>query len=195
MRLLEFNRDEGGANPQQAMRSRSPRKKAVPPVSIPRKAARVTTEAPANPQLGKVFQVKTSAVRKPANRGPIDLEHLQQRIAMLERRIQARTEQAAEHPAIKELEQLKQRMKLLERKLDNELWLASQREQTMLELLSKQPIKAQIKQMLVRFWREHLPAIGRWLQGAALSWWQDNQPRWWPELARAWQESLDKARR
>jgi len=195
MRLLEFNWDEGGANPQHSIRDRPPRKRSVAPVETPRIPTHTTPETPAAPHQAKVFQVKTSLVRKPAKRGPIDLEHLQQRITLLERRIQARSQLAGEHPAIKDLELLKQRMKLLERKLENELWLASQREQTMLELLSRQPIKIQIKQYFDRFWREQLPAAGCCLLGAARGWWLDNQPPWWPQVAKAWQESLEKARR
>ncbi len=113
MRLLEFNRDDGGANPQQAVRDQSRRKApAPPPVERPRKPAHAATELFAN-RKAKVFPVKTSTTRKPLRRGPIDLEQLQHRIAMLEQRIQTRADQPGEHPAIKELALLKQRMKLL----------------------------------------------------------------------------------
>jgi hypothetical protein len=195
MRLLEFNRDEGGANPQQAVRGQPGRKTPATPVDRPRKSP-----VPSKPELfanrqAKVFPVKTSTTRKPVPRGPIDLEQLQHRIAVLERRIQARAEQTGEHPAVKELELLKQRMKLLERNLENELWAAKQREQTMLEILSRRPLKAVVKLQLMKLWRVKLPATERWLQAAAREWWVDNQPRWWPEFARAWQESLEKARR
>jgi hypothetical protein len=194
MRLLEFNRDDGGANPQQAAREQ-PRRKAPPtPLERPRTPAQATPELFANRQA-KVFPVKTSTTRKPIRRGPIDLEQLQHRIAVLEQRIQTRAEQPGEHPAVKELELLKQRMKLLERNLENELWAARQREQSMLEILSRRPFKAEVKQQLMKLWRVNLPATGRWLQATASEWWVDNQPRWWPEIARAWQESLEKARR
>ena len=194
MRLLEFNRDEGGANPQQAVREQSRRKASVPPVERPRKPAHTATELFAN-RKAKVFPVKTSTTRKPIRRGPIDLEQLQHRIAVLEQRIQTRAEQAGEHPAIKELALLKQRMKLLERNLENELWAARQREHTMLEILSQRPLKVVIKQKLLRLWRVHLPATGRWMQAVAYEWWHDNQPRWWEKVAQAWRESLEKARR
>lgn len=194
MRLLEFNRDDGGANPQQAVRGQPKREAPATPIERPRKPVHSAPELFAKRQA-KVFPVKTSTTRKPIKRGPIDLEQLQHRIALLERRIQARAEQSGEHPAIKELEHLKQRMKLLERNLENELWAAKQREQTMLEILSRRPLKAVIKQQLMKLWRVNLPATERWLQAAAREWWVDNQPRWWPEFARAWQESLEKARR
>jgi hypothetical protein len=47
----------------------------------------------------------------------------------------------------------------------------------------------------MKIWRVKLPAIGRWLLAAGYAWWVDNQPRWWPQLASAWRESLEKARR
>jgi hypothetical protein len=194
MRLLEFNRDDGGANPQQAVRGQPKREAPATPIDRPRKPVHSAPELFTKRQA-KVFPVKTSTTRKPIKRGPIDLEQLQHRIAVLEHRIQARAEQPGEHPAAKELELLKQRMKLLERNLENELWAAKQREQTMLEILSRRPLKAAIKQQLMKLWRVNLPATKRWLQAAAREWWVDNQPRWWAEFARAWQESLEKARR
>jgi len=194
MRLLEFNRDDGGANPQQAVRGQPRRKAPATPLEPPRKPVHANPELFANRQT-RVFPVKTSTTRKPIRRGPIDLEQLQHRIAVLERRIQARAEQTGEHPAVKELEHLKQRMKLLERNLESELWAARQREQTMLEMLSRRPFKAAVKQEVMKSWRVRLPAMGRWLHAVGKEWWEDNQPRWWPEFARAWQESLEKARR
>jgi len=194
MRLLEFNRDDGGANPQHAVREQPRRKPPLKPVEQPRKPVHSNPEIFAKRQA-RVFPVKTSTTRKPIRRGPIDLEQLQHRIAVLERRIQARTEQTGDHPAVKELELLKQRMKLLERNLENELWAAKQREQTMLEMLSRRPFKAVFKQEATKTWRVRLPTVGRWLQATATEWWLDNQPRWWPQFARAWQESLEKARR
>jgi hypothetical protein len=193
MRLLEFNRDDGGANPQQAVRDQSRRKVPAPQAERPRKPAHTATELFAD-RKAKVFPVKTSTTRKPIRRGPIDLEQLQHRIAVLEQRIQTRTEQPGEHPAIKELALLKQRMKLLERNLESELWAARQREHTMLEILSRRPLKFVIKQKIIRVWRVQLPAAGRWLQATANEWWEDNQPRWWEKVAQAWRESLEKAR-
>jgi hypothetical protein len=194
MRLLEFNRDDGGANPQHAVRDQSRRKAPASPVEHPRKPAHATPEMFAN-RKAKVFPVKTSTTRKPVRRGPIDLEQLQHRISMLEQRIQTRAEQAGGHPASKELALLKQRMKLLERNLESELWAARQREHTMLEILSRRPLKVVLKHKAVRLWRDQLPAMGRWLQAVANEWWDDNQPRWWEKFAQAWRESLEKARR
>jgi hypothetical protein len=194
MRLLEFNRDDGGANPQQAVRRQPRRKAPAAPLEQPRKPVHAAPELFASRQA-KVFPVKTSTTRKPVRRGPIDLEQLQHRIAVLERRMQARAEQPGQHPAVKELELLKQRMKLLERNLESELWAARQREQSMLEILSRRPFKAAVKQELFKTWRVRLPAIGRWLQAVGKEWWDDNQPRWWPQFAQAWQDSLEKARR
>jgi hypothetical protein len=197
MRLLEFNRDEGGANPQQTVRTQPRRKPPAPPVDRARKPSVHAATSPewfANRQA-KVFPVKTSTTRKPVQRGPVDLEQLQHRIAVLERRIQARVEKSGEHPAARELELLKQRMKQLERNLENELWAAKQREQTMLEMLSRRPLKAIVKQEAMNTWRVRLPALRHWLQATASQWWTDNQPRWWSQFARAWQESLEKARR
>lgn len=193
MRLLEFNRDEGGANPQQSVRDQSRRKAPATPIERPRKPAHNATELFAD-RKAKVFPVKTSTTRKPIRRGPIDLEQLQHRIAVLEQRIQTRAEQSGEHPAIKDLALLKQRMKLLERNLENELWAARQREHTMLEILSRRPLKVVLKQKVMHFGRVQLPAIGRWLQAVANEWWDDNQPRWWQHVAEAWRESLEKAR-
>jgi len=194
MRLLEFNRDDGGANPQQTIREPARRKNPVKPVDPPRKPAPAATELFAKRQA-KVFPVKTNTTRKPIRRGPIDLEQLQNRIAILERRIQARAEHTGAHPAVKDLEALKARMKLLERNLESELWAARQREHTMLEMLSRRPFKVAVKQQVMKIWRVKLPAIGRWLLAAGHAWWVDNQPRWWPQLASAWRESLEKARR
>ena len=194
MRLLEFNRDDGGANPQQAVRDQARRKAPATPVENPRKAAHTAPELFAN-RKAKVFQVKTSTTRKPIRRGPIDLEQLQHRISVLEQRLQTRTEQPGEHPAIKDLALLKQRMKLLERNLESELWAARQREHTMLEILSRRPLKVVIQQRLVRLWRVQIPATGRLLQAVANEWWDDYKPRWWENVAQAWRESLEKARR
>lgn len=194
MRLLEFNRDEGGANPQQAVRRQPRHKASATPIDRPRKPpAQTSPELFAN-RKAKVFPVKTGTTRKPPPRAPIDLEQLQQRIAVLERRVQARVQQTGEHPAAKELEHLKKRMKLLERNLENELWAARQREHTMLEMLSRRPFKVAARQYVMKLWRVNLPAVWRWLQSASREWWADNQPRWWPQIAQAWQESLEKAR-
>ena len=125
---------------------------------------------------------------------PIDLEQLQQRIEVLERRILARNGKTAEHPASHDLELLKQRVSRLQQSVHAELWAARQREHTMLEILSKPSLKTRVIQGLQRFRQEQLPAAGRWLSRCSQQWWKDSQPEWWAGFAQAWQESLDKAR-
>jgi hypothetical protein len=190
MRLLEFNRDEGGANPQQFPAAKKP----------PKPAVRAATPAPqpalaAVHQRARVFPVKTNTTRKPARRAPIDIEQLQQRIVALELRMQERHERRGEPGSAKDLELLKQRMQLLERSLNSELWAAKQREHSMLQLLSKPTLQARIRKLFMHFRQHNLPAISSWLQTEAREWWQQSQPHWWPKFARAWQESLERARR
>jgi len=86
-------------------------------------------------------------------------------------------------------------MRALETSLKNELWMAQQREHTMLEMLAKPSLKEQIRQRFTHFHKSDVPAIGRFLKRALHSWWQDCQPGWWPSLASNWKDSLDKARR
>jgi hypothetical protein len=64
----------------------------------------------------------------------------------------------------------------------------------MLEILAKPPLSTRICQHITRIRTHHLPASGRWLKAASSEWLQDRLPHWWPTFARAWQESLDKAR-
>ena len=105
MRLLEFNLDAGGANPQSQTPPQTPRKQAVRPVKLAKSAA-----SPA--KSGKVFPLNSS--KAPAKKlKPIDLEQLQQRIEVLEHRILARNGKTAEHPASRDLELLKQRVSRL----------------------------------------------------------------------------------
>ena len=186
MRLLEFNLDAGGANPQSQTPPKIPRKQAVRPVKLAKSAA-----SPAKP--GKVFPLNSS--KAPAKKlKPIDLEQLQQRIEVLERRILARTGKTAEHPASQDLELLKQRVSRLQQSVHAELWAARQREHTMLEILSKPSFKTLLIQRLKTFKQKQLPAAGRWLLRCSQQWWKDSQPEWWAGFAQAWQESLDKAR-
>lgn len=202
MRLLEFNLDESGANPQHHPAVQKPSEPAVRAATPAKKPALAAAH-----QRAKVFPVKTNTTRKPAppqaqvsepapkRRSPIDIEQLQQRIVALELRIQERIDRRGEQVPNRELLLLKQRIKLLERNVNSELWAAKQREYTMLQLLSKPTLKARIHK-LFKYLREHkLPEIGNWLEVEAREWWQHSQPHWWPKLARAWQESLDQARR
>lgn len=192
MRLLEFNRDEGGANPQQAARIpvKRPRAAARTRKPVPKQAA-AKPSAPLPPPL---FAIKGNSPRTPARRPLIDIVSLQRRIEVLERRMQERASREGSSVPIKELEQLKQRMQLLERNLSNELWSAKQRESAMLEILARQPLEARLKQRAIRLYTHDLPVLGRWLYSCGRQWWEDNHPGWWPQFFQAWQESLDKAR-
>jgi hypothetical protein len=184
MRLLEFNLDAGGANPQSKMTDLSPLKKVPRPVKL----ARPDTGNPA-----KVFPLSTGGTAA-KDRKPIDLEQLQQRIETLERRILARAGENSAHPVSQDLELLKQRVARLQQSVHAELWAARQREHTMLQILSKPSFIAATKLRLERFRKQQLPAAGRGLASAAQQWWQDSQPDWWAELALAWQDALNKAR-
>ena len=193
MRLLEFNRDDGGANPQQAVRGQPKREAPATPIDRPRKPVHSAPELFAKRQA-KVFPVKTSTTRKPIKRGPIDLEQLQHRITVLEHRIQARAEKSGEHPAIKELELLKQRMKLLERNVKSELWAAKQREYQMLQLMAKPTLGMALRQRYNTLRGKTLPTLLDSLRDFWEHWWRNSQPHWWNRFASAWQESLDRAR-
>jgi hypothetical protein len=151
-----------------------------------------------SPADARVFPINARSAAKPPNRRPIDLEQLQRRIEVLERRIQERirTQAApAAAPADRELEQLRQRMKLLERRIEGELWSARQREHTLLEMLARPPVQTLIKQQCMHFLRTTSTATVAWLRSASQAWWVHAQPMWWPRFADAWQEALDRARR
>jgi len=82
MRLLEFNKDEGGANPRRPGTSAPPKKVAsVEPLPTPRQ--RTASRNPTSPAR-RGFPIKGNALLKPASPPPVDLEHLQERIALLE---------------------------------------------------------------------------------------------------------------
>ena len=193
MRLLEFNKDEGGANPRRPGSQAQPKKAAsVRPLPTPRQ--RTATPKSTSPAM-RGFPVNGSTLPKPASPPPIDLEHIQDRIALLEKRLEEVSSRKDGRATIKELKKLQLRIRKMETSLDSELWAAKQREQTMLEMLAKPTLKARIRQRFARFVKTDIPAIGRFLKRAMHSWWQDSQPGWWPNLARNWKESLDKARR
>ncbi|MGB5441457.1 MAG: hypothetical protein WBN57_02340 [Gammaproteobacteria bacterium] len=192
MRLLEFSHTDGDADQQETahiaarIKDRSGIPTPQPRVHSARQAASPATAD------ARVFPVKGSRIQLPAQRGPIDLENLQQRVAILEKRIRMRMETAqASSP---DLEELKQRLLKLERNINSELWAAKQREYTLLEMLARPSPGARIAAGIARFRSHHLPAIGRALAEAAREWWQDSHPDWWPGFARAWRESLDNAR-
>mgnify|MGYP001553117157 FL=1 len=193
MRLLEFNKDEGGANPRRPGSKSQPKKAAsVRPLPTPRQ--RTATAKSLSPAK-RGFPVNGNTLPKPASPAPVDLEHLQERIAVLEKRLEKVSSRKDGRATVKELQKLQSRIRKMETSLDSELWAAKQREQTMLEMLAKPTLKARIRQRYAHFRKSDIPAIGRFLERAMRSWWQDSQPGWWPRLARNWKESLDKARR
>ena len=184
MRLLEFNLDAGGANPQSKTTDPSPLKNVPRPVKLAK---------PARSNPARVFPLNAG---EPAAivRKPIDLEQLQQRIEMLERRILARAEEGSPHPASQDLDLLKQRVARLQQSVHSELWAARQREHTMLQILSKPSFIAATKLRIERFRKQQLPAAGRWLAASSRQWWLGCQPDWWAAFSQAWQDSLNKAR-
>lgn len=188
MRLLEFTRDAGGANP---------RRTAVAAAAKPAAATRVVR--PPAGQTGRPgsqrFPPKGHTAMKPARRNPVDLEALQSRIHTLEQRVQQQTGRIEHHARVADLDTLQMRIQRVEQTLNSELWAARQREHTMLEMLSTPPLKTAVLKRFKEFWQTGVPAIKRWLQQAAASWWRDTRPGWWPQFAAAWQEALDQARR
>ena len=186
MRLLEFNRDTGGANPQTLAAAKPPSKKATRPVKLKPRAA--TPERSA-----KVLSLNTAEIPAMVRR-PIDLEQLQERIEVLEQRIQTRAQNSAEHPASRDLEILKQRVGRMQQSIHAELWAARQREQTMLEILSRPSFKTALLRRIEGIKTRQLASAGQWTKSTARQWWLDCQPHWWSAFARAWQESFDKAR-
>ena len=197
MRLLEFDKDEGGANPQRS-RSRPPKRKPVAAVTQATPSSQQKPPpAPATaPKVrNEAHPIQGTAIRKLAHRAPIDLEQLQQRIGFLERRLQDRSSKTEKLTTLKDIEQLRERMNRLENTLEQELATARSREGRLLEALERPPLKALLRQRAIRFWRQDLPLIGAWLLKMSHSWWREFQPEWWPQLARAWKESLEKARR
>jgi hypothetical protein len=194
MRLLELRGNESDTDSRRAgLLQTANRKPAADARPLPRAAA-----GKASPADARVFPINPRPAEKPPARRPIDLEHLQRRIEILEKRIQERLRaqavQAAAPPADKELAQLRQRMKLLERRIEGELWSARQREHALLEMLARPPLKTLVKQHCVRFLHAAPPATLRVLRSAGRAWWHDAQPMWWPRFAAAWQEALSRAR-
>ena len=197
MRLLEFNKDEGGANPQHA-RSRPDKRKLAAPVTQatpvrPSKPSRI----PARPSQVRntVYPIEGTAIRKPVQHAPIDLELLQQRIGFLERRLQDQADKTEKLATLKDIDQLRERMKRMENSLEQELAMARTREDRLLQALDRPPLKTYLRMRAIQFWRQDLPLIVAWLLKMARSAWLEFQPEWWPQLANAWKESLEKARR
>jgi len=172
MRLLEFNQDGGGANPRRP----------GPPESPPPKAPPVVTPAPAR------------AARPDRPHRPIDLEQLQQRIGFLERRLQEQGRETGRLATSAALEQLREHVLRLEGNLHEGLNAAQRREDRLLEALDRPSLMARARDRLSRARHRNLPAVRRWLAGAARGWWDYHRPGWWPRFAAAWQEALDRAR-
>jgi len=191
MRLLELRGNEAEADPRRAsLLHKADRKPAIDARALKRPAA--GKQSPAD---SRVFPINSRPTEKPLRQRPIDLEQLQQRVDVLERRIQERIRNSTESaPGNNELEQLRQRMKLLERRIEGELWSARQREHTLLEMLARPPLQTVVKQHCARFLRTAPVATLRCLRSVGRSWWQDAQPLWWPRFAAAWQEALARAR-
>jgi hypothetical protein len=120
---------------------------------------------------------------------------LQQRIVFLERRLQDPSNKTEKLVTLRDIDQLRERMNRMENTLEQELASARTREDRLLEALDRPPLKTLLRTSAIQFWRRDLPLIGAWLLKMARSGWQEFQPEWWPQLARAWQESLEKARR
>jgi hypothetical protein len=183
MRLLEFNKGEGGANPQRA-RSHAPKRKPAAPVTqvnpvTPSKPSRIPTSA--SKVHNKAYPIQGAAIRKPVQRAPVDLELMQQRIGFLEKRLQYQSDKTEKLATLKDIDQLRERMNRMENSLQ--------------QALDRPPLKVILKTRAIQFWRKDRPLIGAWLLRMTRSAWQEFQPEWWPQLARAWKESLDKARR
>ena len=199
MRLLEFGLDEGGANPVPArQRSRADTANPTPKAAVAPSPAIAAAGKPGlkrnqAAKKARVYPLKSGATAQ-TRRKPIDLEQLQQRIAVLEQRIQARTEALGDEVAARDLEKLKQRMKLLEHNINNELWAARQREYNMLQMMAKPTLKTALKQGYRKFKTKTLPAMLSSLHESYQHWWLNSQPVWWHRFAAAWQESLEKAR-
>jgi hypothetical protein len=198
MRLLEFNKDEGGANPQHT-RSRPDKRKPIAPVTQanpvrPSKPSRIP--ASASKIRNTAHPIQGTAIRKPVQHAPIDLELLQQRIGFLERRLQDQSDKTEKLATRKDIDQLRERMNRMENSLEQELATSRTREDRLLQaLVDRPPLKTYLRTRAIQFWRQDLPLIGAWLLKMARSAWQEFQPEWWPQLANAWKESLEKARR
>lgn len=190
MRLLEFGRDAGGANPRRTTAVPEPAPAVTPAL---RKGTRPVKQN--GKPYRRIFPSENNKLMKPARRSPVDLEALQARIHALEQRVQQQTGRIERRATTADLDQLQLRMRQLERSLNNELWAAKQREHTLLEMLSKPPLKTLAIERIRQLRQSDVPVIMRWLRQEAATWWRDSQPHWWPRFAAAWQESLDQARR
>jgi hypothetical protein len=124
----------------------------------------------------------------------VDLEELQARIHALEQRVFHQNVRIPRHVTQADLQKLQLRMQRLERNLDSELWAARQREHTMLEMLSKPPLKQVARERITQLWRSDIPAASRRVHRATKRCWLELRHGWWPQLVAAWHQSLEKAR-
>lgn len=192
MRLLELRGNSAPAPGKSAALLRKPTGKLAPAD----RALKRPVAAQVSPASARVFPINSPVVNSPLRKKPaIDLEQLQQRIDMLERRIHARLDKQGDPAQKQDIEQLRQRLKLLERKLESELWAAKQREYALLEILAKRTTSQNLKQRLMTFLRAAPSAIWKWIKSAGREWWTDSQPLWWSRFAAAWQEALYRAQR
>ncbi len=188
MRLLELGRDAGDAESTASVVLQEP-------PETPARTRRTLKKPAAGRGATRVFPINPLPQSGPARRKPINLEQLQQRIEVLEQRIQTRLMKQGDAAKKDDLEQLQKRMKLLERRIDTELWTARQREHTLLEMLAKPPLKTVIHQRARRLCTRVPHTCWCWFKAFGKEWWLDCQPLWWPKFASAWQEALAQARR
>jgi hypothetical protein len=188
MRLLELGRDAGDAESTASVVLQEP-------PETPARTRRTLKKPAAGRGATRVFPINPLPQSGPARRKPINLEQLQQRIEVLEQRIQTRLMKQGDAAKKDDLEQLQKRMKLLERRIDTELWTARQREHTLLEMLAKPPLKTVIHRRAHQLCTCAPRSVWCWFKAFGKEWWLDCQPLWWPKFASAWQEALAQARR
>ncbi|MDH3980326.1 MAG: hypothetical protein OEU91_07425 [Gammaproteobacteria bacterium] len=191
MRLLELRRNAGDAESPASVVLQEPTET---PDRKPRRLKQPVA-GQATPGAARVFPINPLPQPDPARRRPINLEQLQQRIEVLEQRIQKRLLKQDDVTKKADLEQLLKRMKRLERRIDTELWTARQREHTLLEMLAKPPLNTVIQQRARQLCTRAPHTVWCWFKAFGKEWWLDCQPLWWPKFAAAWQEALTQARR
>jgi hypothetical protein len=192
MRLLELR----GSSTSIESKPEALLQKSVGKLATGRRPLKKPTAAQVSPAAARLFPINSRPTVQPTlpRKPAIDLEQLQQRIDLLERRIQARLASQGDQAQRQDLDQLRQRVKLLERKLEGELWAAKQREYALLRMLAKPDRKTAIRQRLLELLSGLPPTAWRFCKTAGKQWWQDSQPLWWPKFATAWQEALYRAR-
>jgi hypothetical protein len=192
MRLLELRGSSTSAESKPAALLQ----KSATKLTASEHALKRPSTAQTTPTATHIFPINSSHAQSQIRRRPvIDLEQLQQRVDLLEQRIQTRLNKQGDVAWKEELEQLRHCMKLLERKLETELWIAKQREYALLEMLAKPTLITSIKQRLIRILNKTPAAVLHWFKAFGKEWWSDCQPLWWPKFSAAWQEAMFRARR